>query len=134
MGEAIAIAGAAASWQAVAFAAEYWSPTLQMDAVEHYGRIMMAAAPHLSNYEVDLAAMVVQAVHQNAEPFLYHMERLYSRGAEDKCVAEAVSYLLLPCGANAMLWATDVWLEAIASNRIRPSGDLLDVNTDTRRS
>ncbi|MDO3684946.1 carboxymuconolactone decarboxylase family protein [Micromonospora sp. C28ISP2-4] len=134
MAQATAVAGAAAAWRPIFFAARSWSATLPMDGFACYHALLAAAAPDLSGREADLIAVVVHAVHQQEEAFLHHLDRLYAAGVQERDVAEAISYLLLPRGANALLWATDQWLAAVESGRITPTGELAGVNTRTRRS
>ncbi|MGP3929059.1 carboxymuconolactone decarboxylase family protein [Nonomuraea sp. KM88] len=134
MAQAVAVAGAVAAWRPIFFAARSWAHALPMDGHERYAALLAAAAPGLSEREVDLIAVVVHAVHQQEDPFLHHLDRLYAAGVEERDVAEAISYLLLPRGANALLWATDLWLAAVDSGRVAPAADLTGVNTETRRS
>ncbi|MGC4897429.1 carboxymuconolactone decarboxylase family protein [Micromonospora sp. DT31] len=134
MSQAVGVAGAGAAWRPIFFAARSWAHVLPMDGFARYHALLAAAAPDLSPREVDLIAVVVHAAHQQEEPFLHHLDRLYAAGAEERDVAEALSYLLLPRGANALLWATDRWLTAVESGRLAPTGDLVGVNTRTRRS
>ncbi|GGM62252.1 hypothetical protein GCM10011608_54250 [Micromonospora sonchi] len=134
MSQAIRLAGVAAAWRPISFATRAWAHALPMDGIAQYRTLLAAAAPDLSTREVDLVAVVVHAVHQQEEPFLHHLDRLYAAGAEERDVAEAISYLLLPRGANALLWATDLWLSAIDSGRVTPAADLTGINTRTRRS
>lgn len=134
IGDAVGVAAVAYGWPAMSFVAGAWSHTVTFPLWERYEAQLVAAAPGLSAREIELVALATQAALQHEPAFLHHLARLYATETPEREIAEAVSYLLLPKGANAMLWATDSWLAAIADGHLQPGAELDGVNTDTRRS
>ena len=61
------------------------------------------AAPHLSAQEVQLIALLTHGVREEEDAFLHHLGRLYADGIDERCLAEAVSYLLPCCQHPARL-------------------------------
>jgi alkylhydroperoxidase/carboxymuconolactone decarboxylase family protein YurZ len=134
IGDAVAVAAVAHGWPAMRFVADTWQHTVHFPLWERYDAMLRDAAPTLSEREIGYVALITQAALQHRPAFLHHLDKLYVSGAPENEIAEVVSYLLLPKGANAMLWATDVWLEAIAEGRLSGGRHLDGVNTETRRS
>lgn len=129
---AIRLAGIAESWDTLAFAHSNWSaylPDLELAGL-YLEQADIARGP-LEAEVSDLLLMVVHAIRQRPEPFLLHLRRCYTGVAEEQ-IAEALSYILQPVGANQLLWATDLWLEALRDGRLEPSPVLGRGNFTTR--
>ena len=43
---------------------------------------------------------------------IFHLQRALAAGVSQAQVSEALSYLLLPCGGNALIDAVSAWEEA----------------------
>ena len=134
IGDAVNVAGVAHAYPALQFVDEAWRHVVPFPLWARYDDLLASAAPRLSQREVHLNALATQGALKQHEAFLHHLEVLYAMEVAEEDIAEAVSYLLLPKGANTMLWATDVWLAAITDGRITPGPLLAGVTTETRRS
>lgn len=132
--DAVAAAAVAHGQPAMAFVGDAWNHVVNFPLWERYDALLHASAPQLSSREVHLLALATQGALKNDAAFLHHLRALYKAGVAEHDIAETVSYLLLPKGANTMLWATDQWLSAIQREDIMAGPVLSGINTETRRS
>jgi len=58
--------------------------------------------------------------HRHASGLAWHLKAAFDAGAKPGQVCEALSYLLIPCGGNALIDAVAVW-EAEASQGRLPA-------------
>jgi len=132
---AIALAGVTAAWDQMAFAHQHWSALLGgSDFSSEYRRLVDAAAAELEQSETELILLVCAAARRSEGQYLDQLARCYAAQLPEEEMAEAVSYLLLPNGANALLWATDLWLDALASGAVAAGEALAGVSFDVRRA
>ncbi|MGV9802963.1 carboxymuconolactone decarboxylase family protein [Mycobacterium sp. NPDC003449] len=134
VGDAVAVAAVAHGWPALAFVDDAWTHAVEFSMWTRYAALLKRSAPLLSAREIELVATATQGALQHGAALLWHLERLYAAGTPEAEIGEVISYLLLPKGANTMLWATDLWLGAIADGRLTAGETLAGVNTATRRS
>jgi alkylhydroperoxidase/carboxymuconolactone decarboxylase family protein YurZ len=120
---AMALAGVVEAWRSIEFGATSW-PSYVEGGRGAYLDLFHQARGELEERLGDLIALVLHAAQRNDDAFSLHLQRLVAGGADDPAIAEAVSYLLHPLGANALLWATDHWLAALRTGAIPPSSAL----------
>lgn len=118
---AVALAGAAASWPAIAYGVGHWQSFLEADAEHLYSVLVDAARGPLETEMADFILLIVHGARKLEVPFVYHLNRLIDSGVPESQIAECVSYLLPPLGNLALLWATDTWLAALRDRRLPPS-------------
>jgi 4-carboxymuconolactone decarboxylase len=123
---AVALAGMTEAWRPIAFAEERWSDYLPQERASLYDRLVTHARGPLDETTSDLILVVLHAVRHQDAPYLHHLRRLLTNGVPETHVAEAVSYLLQPVGANTLLWATDAWIDALKSGRL-PESSILGI-------
>ena len=130
---AVRLAAVADSWESLDFAFAHWQRFLTgQERDEEYLGLVRAAAQPLAEDLTDLVLMVVHAARRRGEPFLLHLGRCLGAGVPEDQVAEALSYVMQPVGANRLLWATDLWLEALRDGRLPPSAHLGRADLSTR--
>lgn len=129
------LGGVAASWGAIAFAAEHWAHLLDApSAFDEYWTVVDGAREPLDEVDASLLLLTVSGARLCEPQFVSHLSRLYELGVDERQVAEAVSYLLLPMGANTLLWATDRWFDAMSSGTITAGDVLRTVSFGVRRT
>lgn len=122
---AVRLAAVGESWASLEFAHTDWSEYLiDSSAEDEYSAMVESGRGPIEGSVADLALLDVHAAGRRERPFLIHMERLYAAGVPSESIGEALSFLLIPAGANAFLWATDVWRDALLDG-IAPSHDVL---------
>lgn len=129
---AVRLSGVADAWDGLAFAHGHWDRLLGGDLNDEYGRLVRAVAEPLDADLVDLALAVAHGAHRREVPLLLHLRRLADAGVDERDVAEAVSYILQPVGANTLLWVTDRWLEGLRSGALPPSASMGTAPFETR--
>ncbi|MCS6800540.1 MAG: carboxymuconolactone decarboxylase family protein [Chloroflexota bacterium] len=134
MRAAVALAAAGDGWTALAFGAEHWAAWLQSSPEEQYQRLVDTVRGTIEPRLADLALLTVQAIHQRAGAFTYHLRRLHDAGAAEVEIAEALSYLLPTAGAPTLLWATDRWFDALRAGVLPPSPTFGVANFETLRA
>jgi len=131
---AIRLAGIAEVYECLAFPSRHWASRLpKYNPLAQYDELARFAAGGISEELVQLTLLTVQAAHRREEPFLHHLQCCYGLAVPEAQIAEALSYVLQPIGANGLLWATDLWLDALQSGDLK-SGALGDITVATRRS
>lgn len=128
---AVSLAGATRAWQPISFALAKWSAFLPDAGEEPYARLVDAARSPLDALSADLILVVLHAVEHQEAAFLHHLRRLLNSNFPETHIAEALSYLLQPVGANTLLWATDAWLRALSVGLLPPSAKLGDETSST---
>lgn len=132
--DAVSLASLAEGLPALEFAKESWTHVVPFDLWKHYEEMIRRTAPQMTTRELHLCGLATQGALTHRDAFVWHLCALYDENVPEREIAEAISYLLLPKGANTMLWATDVWLDTIREGKIRAGAELADVELDTRRS
>lgn len=131
---AMRLGAVANAFDAVDFACRSWSRCLDgATTADEYGRLVRAAGEPLEPVLVDLILLTVAGSRTCAAQFLLHLHALYRAEVDERHIAEAVSYLLLPKGANTLLWATDLWMDELREGRLPLRGVLAGVSFDVRR-
>lgn len=132
---AVRLAGVAEGWDALDFAHSRWGELLGSDdPVEGYDRLIVAARGDLEAEEAELVMLVCAGSRMCEAQFVAHLRRAYDMGIAEAEIVETVSYLLLPKGANTLLWATDLYLDQIRIGAITPGALLQEASHDVRRS
>lgn len=131
---AVRLAGVCEMWDALTFAHERWAELLDSDDPVAGYRVMTAAARgDVDEADAELVMLTCAGSRMCETQFVTHLRRCYELGLPEEEIVEAVSYLLLPRGANTLLWATDVYLDEIRDGSIRPGPLLTAVSHETRR-
>ena len=118
---ALKLASISAAWDALEFAGS-WSGTLADDEViKQYRSIVSFAGDGLNQSEQELLMLTVQGARRTRTPFIMHLRSALELGVSEAEIAEALSYLLMPAGANALLWTTDQWLDAVRQGELPES-------------
>lgn len=129
----VTLAAVADAWEALEFVAEAWDRADAGAGSSAYQALIEAAAAGADPTTVDLALLAAQGARRRRQPFLIHLRRLIERGTPEGAILEALTYIQQPCGANSLLWATDLWLDALRSGEIPPSPVLGTGDFPTRR-
>lgn len=121
---AVRLAGASLSWGAVEYAHGNWTDLLGgASGPDEYRRVVAGCRSPISEVDADLILLVLAGARMAREQFLHHLERSVAAGLPEPEIVEAISYLLVPLGANIFLWATDTWLEAVRAGEV-PAGEI----------
>lgn len=135
LADAVRLAALADTWPTLAFAHRHWQAYLEPATRQTtYLRLVEDGRGGIGATTADLVLMVVQAAQERPEPYLLHLQRCHQAGLPEVQIAEALSYLLQPCGANRLLWATDRWLDALRDGTLPPSPTLGTAELETRRA
>lgn len=119
----VAMAGFAPALDALAFAEEHWSAFLpDLGAADSY----LAGLDALRGTALDaetaaLVMLATQAARGSREGVAVHLRHGYGIGVSEDRMAEALSYLMWPCGVNAFLDACAVWHRLMADGAVEPS-------------
>lgn len=132
---AVAVASLTACAEPLQFADAHWAAWLPEEWRNSvFEKLVATAADGLDERQVALVVLVSFASRQNKAGFLGALFECYEAGISEVEIAEALSYLLLPRGANAFLWATDSWLTASRGDGFKKFDALAAANPVTRRS
>ena len=124
LANAIALAAAGEAFSAIEFAATHWQEWMpRSGAVEHYGAIVASARGNIDARIAEIMLLVCFAARNVPEGVRFHLRRAFDHGATGGQVAEALSYLIMPCGANTLIESVDVWIEAAAAGECPPPFD-----------
>ncbi len=61
---------------------------------------------------MELSLAVAHAAKRNAPALTLHIRRFFAAGGTAPALAEALAYLLLPCGGPTLIDAVDTWAAA----------------------
>jgi alkylhydroperoxidase/carboxymuconolactone decarboxylase family protein YurZ len=119
----IAMAGFAPALDALAFAERHWSAFLpDLSAADSYGAALDALRGTALDPEMgELVMLAVHAARGSHDGVALHLRRGYGMGIAEEKMAEALSYLMWPCGVNAFLDACAVWHRLMAEGTVTPS-------------
>ncbi len=131
---AVRLAAIATGWPTLEFGATRWRAFLANGAEHLYATLVAAGRAPLEESLADLVLLVAHAALRAEAPFLYHLRRLLVGGMPETHIAEALSYLLNPCGANGLLWATDAWFDGLRRENLPPSPTFGQADYTTRTS
>lgn len=132
MAAAVSLAGVAGAWPTIAFAAGHWERFIEAGPEDLYAALVEVGRGPIEPELAELILAVVHGARRTVAPFVYHLGRALTAGIPEPEVAEAVSYLLLPTGANTLLWATDAWLAALRDGRLPESPTMGRAAFETR--
>ncbi|MBL8698326.1 MAG: carboxymuconolactone decarboxylase family protein [Alphaproteobacteria bacterium] len=120
--DAIAIAAAVEAWPAlVGFGHGAWSEWLgRSDACLRYERMFIAGCGAIEPRMAETMAIVSHAARRSLDGMKFHLPRAFKAGASRDAIAEGLSYLLMPCGAPALIDAVEAWAKS-ASEGCCPS-------------
>lgn len=118
-------------WPTLEFSERAWAKFIGHRALDVYEEGLRALAGDADLRIVHLTLMNIQGHRQRREAFDYHLLQAIAAGATTAEVAESMSYLLVPIGANGFLWCTDRWLELMQEHGV--PAELEGINFATRR-
>lgn len=116
---AINLAGIAESRAATAFAKQFWkdwAPDAAMDSA--YFANITAARGAVPEALTELALATAHASKRDAASLQLHIRRFFAAGGAPAALAEALAFLLLPCGGPTLIDAVDAWAEAAADGKM----------------
>ena len=117
--DAVAIAAACESFDALAFAEDAFSEWVDEPMlVKRYLRAFDAARGRVRPALAEIAAVVAHSGQRRAAGMRVHLVRAFRLGAKREQVAEALSFALLHCGGPTMLAAMDCWIRTAKEKRI----------------
>lgn len=119
------------SWPTLGFSERAWARFIGHRALDVYADGLATMAGGADMRIVHLTLMNIQGHRQRREPFDYHLLSAIKAGATTAEVAEALSYLLIPIGANGFLWCTDRWMELMHEHGVPE--ELAGIDFATRR-
>ncbi len=82
---------------------------------------LLAEFPEVSGDMPHLALLASYAARDQHWGLEVELEDCYARGVSEAKMAEALSLVLWPCGANRFLEACGVWLKVLQSGKVAPS-------------
>lgn len=110
LGAAVAIAAVTESHPVLAFAGENWSHWTEPGLLQaRYQSLFATASAGLEPIVANLAAIAAMGAHRSHAGLRLHLTMGFQAGARADQVCEALSYLLIPCGGNALIDAVEVW-------------------------
>jgi len=121
LADAIALAAAGEAYSAIEFATNQWQDWMSIQiAAEHYGAIIASARGSIASCLGEIILVVCFAARHVPDGLRFHLRRAFEQGATEGQVAEGLSYLIMPCGANTLIEAVNVWLEAAEAGECPP--------------
>ncbi len=116
---AINLAGIAESRAATAFGKNFWKDWAPDDAMDAaYVANIAAARDGVPEPLVELALATAHASKRDAAALQFHIRRFFAAGGAPAALAEALAFLLLPCGGPTLIEAVDAWAEAAGGGKI----------------
>ena len=121
IGDAIALAAAGEAFRGMEFAASAWPEWMsRAGAMERYGAVIASARGGLEARVAEIMLVVCFAARHVSDGLRFHLRRAFEQGATEGQVAEGLSYLIMPCGANTLIEAVDVWRRAADAGECPP--------------
>ena len=119
--DAIALAAAAEAAPSLAFAHRHWGEWVNEErTTSRYLGMIEAARGAIAPALAEVILVVSQAARRRTDAMPLHLERGFEAGATVPEVAEALSYLLIPCGANILIDAVQTWHDTAEAGRCPP--------------
>jgi alkylhydroperoxidase/carboxymuconolactone decarboxylase family protein YurZ len=113
LADALAIAGVVEAWPALRFGPEHWGQWIKApDTEARYLRMFEAARGAIAPAHAEIIAAVCHAARRTHDGMTLHLARAFPAGATVQRTAEALSYMLLPCGGPALIDAVAAWEHA----------------------
>ena len=113
LGDAIALAGAAAAYAPLAFAINAWAEWAPAEATTaRYLALAEAARGTVPRSTAEIILSVCHAAQRRKDAERLHVVRAFEEGVSVGQMAEAMSYLLLPCGGPTLIDAVQTWADA----------------------
>ena len=109
---AIALAGAAESHRALWFGFTHWGEWIPDDySKKCYLDICENARGDIEPKIAEIILTVCHAARRSYGPMRIHLQRTFENEASQAELAEALSYMLLPCGGPTLIDAVKIWEE-----------------------
>ena len=119
IGDAVAIAAACESFEAMQFSRTHFSKWVpETAAAQRYLRMFEAARGQTTPATAEIAAVVCHAARRNADGMRVHLACAFASGATREQMAEALAYVLLHRGGPTMIDAVDCWEKSAAALNI----------------
>ncbi len=121
LSDSLAIAGAVEAWPAMRFGPTHWGEWIKATDIEmRYVTVFEAARGAIEPTHANVIAAVCHAARRTHDGMKLHLARAFHAGATIPAMAEALSYMLLPCGGPALIDAVAAWEEAARDGRCPP--------------
>ena len=112
LSDSIALAAAAESHRALWFGLTHWSEWISEESsVKKYLKICDTARGEIEPNIAEIILVVCHAARRSYSPMRIHLSRAFNLGTNQAELAEALSYMLLPCGGPTLIDAVQVWEE-----------------------
>ncbi len=116
----VAIAALCNGFDLYSFAGENWAAwTHPDDLQQQYLSVFDRTTDGLPNGLAHMAAVSAMAARRNAAGTVVHLGHALDAGCNQAQLTEALSYMLIPCGANALIDAISAW-ESAATDGVLP--------------
>jgi alkylhydroperoxidase/carboxymuconolactone decarboxylase family protein YurZ len=121
LADAVALAAAAESLVALDYAAAHWAAWVpSKPARQRYLKLAKVARGGIDRRLAEIVLVVCHAARRTYGGMRIHLPRAFKAGATVPELAEALSYMLLPCGGPALIDAVQCWADA-AAERLCPA-------------
>jgi alkylhydroperoxidase/carboxymuconolactone decarboxylase family protein YurZ len=121
LSDSLAIAGAVEAWPALRFGPTHWGEWIKSPDIEaRYVRVFEAARGAIAPAHAEIIAAVCHAARRTHDGMQLHLARAFKAGAAVPQMAEALSYMLLPCGGPALIDAVAAWDDAAKAGACPP--------------
>ena len=108
--DAIALAGAAEAHRALWFGSDHWNEWISIDySSKKYLDICDKARGSIEPALAEIILVVCHGARRSYKPMRIHLKRAFESGAKQAELAEALSYMLLPCGGPTLIDAVEIW-------------------------
>ena len=121
MQAAVALSAASEAFTATAFAAKYWDEwTPPESMLAAYRAFVETARGPIEPRVTELALIVCHASRKDEAPMRHHLQQFFALGGTVPQVAEGLSFMFLPIGANMLIDAVEIWERAAADLGLPP--------------
>ncbi|MSO65845.1 MAG: hypothetical protein EXQ85_08640 [Alphaproteobacteria bacterium] len=116
--DAVALAGAAEAHRALWFGYHHWNEWVSTDAAtERYLKICEAARGEIEPALAEIVLATCHGARRTYDAMRIHLRRAFPAGATVRQMAEALSYMLLPCGGPTLIDAVEIWEQEAKGGR-----------------
>lgn len=121
--DVVMLAQVAKGFEALSFLEEKWGEHLpNFEVMKMYDRVIENLTKNIAiaRNRVELVLIGVYSALSNKRALRFHLKRAYTHGLRDEEVAEAMSYVFIPCGGNVLIEAAEVIKELVQSRELKP--------------
>lgn len=117
----VSLAAVTEAWSVFGFSADHWSHWTQVNELHRsYLNLYQSAMGDMETGLGHLIGAVCHGACRRKVPMIIHLQKAFSAGLTVKQMAEALSYMIIPCGGNTLIEVVSYWEEA-AKDMLVPS-------------